>query len=243
MNRSESPKILVVDDEQSILDMLVLVLQKEGYQSVETAQSGHEAVERCMYGVPELVVLDVMLPDMDGYEVCRRIRQTSDVPILFLTAKSSDLDKLMGFGVGADDYISKPFNPLEVVARIKAILRRRQIRPEAVSHDAGIFDFGHFKLDEHSATLEVAGEYIACPAREFQLLLFMCKNPNRLFSREQLYEQVWGESGVGIDNTVMVHMRRLREKIEIDPSNPRFLATVRGLGYKLITDTRGEEPR
>lgn len=226
-------KILLVDDEQAILDMIRLVLKKEGFETIETAKTGQEAIDQCRFFKPHIIVMDVMLPDMEGFEVCRQCRELTQVPILFLTARSTDLDKLMGFGIGGDDYITKPFNPLEVVARIKAHLRRVTLPFEDDPLPTQIYDFGHFQVKEQSAELIVLGKSIICPAREFQLLLFFCQHPNHVFSRNQLYEQVWGETSYGDDNTVMVHIRRLREKIEPDPSQPRYLLTVRGLGYKL----------
>lgn len=231
--RVSNPRLLIVDDEQALLDMLVLVFQREGFDDILTAKTGAKAVETCMIHHPQVIVLDVMLPDLDGFEVCRRIRHITDAPILFLTAKSADLDKLMGFGIGGDDYITKPFNPLEVVARVKAHMRRHRAQSQGPVAEEGVFDFGRFTVYEHAARLEVEGSPIPCPAREFQLLVFLCKHPNRVFSRDQLYEQVWGEQSMGDDTTVMVHIRRLRERIEEDPSNPRHLLTVRGLGYKI----------
>jgi two-component system response regulator RegX3 len=229
-------RILLVDDEIPILDMLTITLKKEGFLLVETATSGREAEEKCRSWQPDFVVLDVMLPDLDGFEVCRRLRDFSDVPVLFLTARSSDLDKLTGFNLGGDDYVTKPFNPLEVVARIRAHWRRqqRQLEPGETGHR--VYDMGRFQVHEASAELVVAGEVVPCPAREFQLLVFLCQHPNQVFSRAQLYERVWGETSLGDDNTVIVHIRRLREKIEEDPSNPRYLVTVRGLGYKLVPE-------
>lgn len=233
-------KILLVDDEQAILDMLKIVLQKEGFRNIQTAANGKDAIEKCKPIAPHLIVLDVILPDMEGFEVCRRIREITSAPVLFLTAKTSDLDKLMGFGMGGDDYITKPFNPLEVVARIKAQLRRLTLSDSNLSIEKNhIYDFGRFKVDEQAGQLIVDNVNIICPAREFQLLLFFCKHPNRVFSRDQLYEQVWGDESFNDDNTVMVHIRRLREKIEINPSIPHFLVTVRGLGYKLATKQSG----
>ena len=226
-------RILLVDDEESILNMIDIVLRKEGFQTLEKALTGTEGIEKCAEFNPDIIVLDVMLPDMEGFEVCRQFRELTQAPVLFLTARTSDLDKLMGFGIGGDDYITKPFNPLEVVARIKAHLKRLNPIKEINVHK-NIYHFGRFQLDESSAELIVDGEKIVCPAREFQLLLFLCQNPNRVFSRSQLFEQVWGETSFGDDNTVMVHIRRLREKIESDPSQPKYLITVRGLGYKLI---------
>ncbi len=231
-----------MDDEQALLDMLVLVFQREGFEDILTAKTGAKAVETCMIHRPQVIVLDVMLPDLDGFEVCRRIRHITEAPILFLTAKSADLDKLMGFGIGGDDYITKPFNPLEVVARVKAHLRRHRAQTQGGTVEEGVYDYGRFKVFEHAARLEVEGLPVPCPAREFQLLVFLCKHPDRVFSRDQLYEQVWGEQSMGDDTTVMVHIRRLRERIEADPSNPRYLSTVRGLGYKLCTHPVEERP-
>ncbi len=224
-------RILLIDDEPAILDMIALVLRKEGFVHVETAATGSAGVDRCRTFEPQAIVLDVMLPDMDGFEVCRRCREMTDAPILFLTARGADLDKLMGFGVGGDDYITKPFNPLEVAARIQARLRRHAPPAEGSPRT---YDFGRFRVIEASAELLVDSAAVICPAREFQLLLFLCRNPNRVFSRAQLYERVWGEASLGDDITVAVHVRRLREKIEPDPGNPRYLQTVRGLGYKLV---------
>jgi len=230
-------QLLLVDDESAILDMLAIVLHKEGFTRLATAASGEEALRVARDARPDLIVLDVMLPDLDGYEVCRRLRRITQAPILFLTARSTDLDKLTGFSAGGDDYITKPFNPLEAAARIKAHLRRYlpQSQGESLLPPAEGLDYEHgrFRLRETSGELFVDGALVPLPAKEFQLLLHLCRHPNRIFSRQQLYEAVWGEASYGDDNTVMVHIRRLREKIEDDPSRPRHLVTVRGLGYKL----------
>lgn len=236
----QQARILLIDDEQAILDIIELVLRKEGFKNIQTATTGAEGLHKCSMFNPHIIVLDVMLPDMDGFEACRQYREITQAPILFLTARSTDLDKLMGFGIGGDDYITKPFNPLEVAARIKANLRRLQPQSNDASARKRVFDFGRFQVDESSAELIVDGMGVVCPAREFQLLVFFCQHPNRVFSRNHLYEQVWGETSFGDDNTVMVHMRRLRAKIEIDPGQPRFLVTVRGLGYKLISPQTGD---
>lgn len=230
----KSPRILLIDDEQAILNMLAIVLRKEGFNNIDTAGTGAEGIRKCAAFNPDIIILDVMLPDMEGFEVCRQCREITQAPILFLTARTADLDKLMGFGIGGDDYITKPFNPLEVAARIKANLRRVKPVYKTASPQKCIYDFGRFTVDESSAELTVAGVNVICPAREFQLLLFLCKHPNQIFSRSQLFEHVWGEDSLGDDNTVMVHIRRLREKIESDPGHPKYLITVRGLGYKLI---------
>ncbi|WP_188432484.1 response regulator transcription factor [Kroppenstedtia guangzhouensis] len=230
--------LLLVDDEPSILDMLEVTLRKEGFQEILTARTGEEAVRLARKGRPDLVLLDVMLPDLEGFEVCRQLRSFTTVPILFLTARSNDLDKLMGLGIGGDDYITKPFNPLEVAARVKAQLRRQQLVGQQIHEEKRVHDWGRFCVDEEAGQLTVEGTVIPCPAREFQLLVFLCRHPNRIFSKSQLYEQVWGEESLGDDNTVMVHVRRLREKIEPNPATPRYLVTVRGLGYKLLPPDR-----
>jgi len=235
VNGMKPARILLIDDEEAILNMIEVVLRKEGFENIQTATTGTEGIYKCNTFDPEIIILDVMLPDMEGFEVCRKCSEITQAPILFLTARASDLDKLMGFGMGGDDYITKPFNPLEVVARIKAILRRSQPQYKEERIQKRIYNFGRFTVNESSAELIVDNEKVTCPAREFQLLLFLCMNPNRVFSRSQLFEQVWGEESLGDDNTVMVHIRRLREKIESDPGHPRFLVTVRGLGYKLVS--------
>lgn len=233
-------RILLVDDERSIIDLLRLVLEREGLTDVAVAVSAAEALEAVRASEPGLIVLDVMLPDGDGFALAGRLRETTGAPILFLTARGTDLDKLTGFAVGGDDYVTKPFNPLEVVARIKARLRRAVDSPGAGSGLGGdiprAHDWGWFRLLEHEGRLEVDGRDVAVPAREFQLLAYLCRNPGRVFSKRQLYRQVWGEEPLGDadDNTVQVHIHRLREKIEPVPCEPRYLVTMRGLGYKLL---------
>jgi len=230
----DSSKILLVDDEQEIINLLEITLKKEGFLNIDEACCASQAIKKCSEKEFDLIILDVLLPDDNGLEVCKKLREITTAPILFLTAKTSDLDKLNGFAMGADDYITKPFNPLEVVARIKAHLKRQQlVLCVSKNSEKCIYYFERFKINEQSGQLIVAGKEIECPAREFQLLLFLCKNPNRLYSRGQIYEQVWGQGAINDDNTVMVHIRRIREKIEEDPGNPRILLTVRGLGYKL----------
>lgn len=226
--------LLIVDDERSIVQMMVTVLRKEGFVNIDTAYDGETALSACERKRYDLVLLDVMMPGASGLEICPFIRRTTDAPILFLTARSSDFDKLSGFAVGGDDYITKPFNPLEVVARIRAQLRR-SMQPRAMEQPiARVYDFGRFQVDESEATLTVDGEAQHCPSLVFQLLLFMCKNPNRVFSKSELYGRVWSEQPYYDDNTVMVHIHRIRERIERDPSKPEYLVNVRGMGYKLL---------
>lgn len=229
--------ILIVDDERSITDLLLLVLSREGLDDAVAVGSAAEALELARACDPALIVLDVMLPDGDGFALAGRLREFTSAPILFLTARSGDLDKLTGFGVGGDDYVTKPFNPLEVVARIKARLRRMEPTPGTGPAVAGTtFDWGRFRLFEDEGRLEVEGADVALPAREFQLLVHLCRNSGRVLTKRQLYRQVWGEESLGEsdDNTVQVHIHRLRDKIEPVPSDPRYLVTMRGLGYKLL---------
>lgn len=236
--------ILLVDDERTIVEMLKIVLLKEGFETIETAGSAEEALTACEARSFDLIVLDVMLPGRSGIEAAPFIRQWTDAPILFLTAKTSDFDKLTGFAVGGDDYITKPFNPLEVVARIRSQLRRyfaASRRPalgassrETETEAKQVYDYGRFQVHEEAGELRVEGEPVACPALVFQLLLFFCKHPNRIFSKSELYEHVWREEALNDDNTVMVHIHRIRERIELDPASPRLIVNVRGMGYKLV---------
>lgn len=228
------PQLLIVDDEQAILHMLTTILKKENFHMIDTASNAKEALALCQSKRYDLILLDVMLPDRSGFEICPLIRETTDAPIFFLTARSTDLDKLSGFALGADDYITKPFNPLEVVARIKAHLRRHT---RNITHiPKSFYQYGSLQLNTISGEVTVSGRVVELPAQVYQLLLFFCKHPNQLFSKNQLYEKVWGEEFLGEDNTVMVHIRKLREKIEDNPSKPRYIVTVRGLGYKFVPD-------
>ncbi|SDW76649.1 DNA-binding response regulator, OmpR family, contains REC and winged-helix (wHTH) domain [Marininema mesophilum] len=229
-------RLLLVEDERAILDLLTIVLKKEGYTDLYQAETVAEAERLCQEIHPDLIIMDVMLPDGDGFDLCRHLRQRTSAPILFVTAKDHDLDKLMGLGIGGDDYITKPFNPLEVVARVKAQLRRQKLNSSQLSEESHVIAFGRCHLNEAEGRLVVDGEDVPCPAREFQLLSFLARRPRRIFSRAQLYAEVWGEEILGDENTVMVHIRRLREKIETNPSQPEHLLTVRGLGYKLIPE-------
>ncbi|MFN2744815.1 MULTISPECIES: response regulator transcription factor [Bacillus] len=221
-------KVLIVDDDQHILDLLNVVFENEGFSDVLNAKNGEETLHLLKHQEPDIVLLDVMLPDSDGFTLCNQFRQFTNIPVLFLTAKTSDLDKLQGFSFGGDDYITKPFNPLEIVARVKAQLKRyKDFTP---SSSKPVYDFGDFQVDETSGKLVVDGTRIECPAQEFKLLLYFCNHPNQILSKQKIYRDVWGEFYNG-DSTVMVHVRRLREKIEKDPSRPKWIKTARGLGY------------
>ncbi|WP_230199149.1 response regulator transcription factor [Risungbinella massiliensis] len=234
----DEAKVLLVDDEREISKILEIALRKEGIEQIRIAETGYQAIEIAQKFHPNVIVLDVMLPDLEGYEVCQEIRTFSLAPILFLTAKSSDLAKLKGFQLGGDDYITKPFHPLEVVARIQAQLRRMKIWQQVGMEieRKKIYTFGNVTLNESSGQLLIDGVEMACPAMEFKLLAYLCAHPNRVFSRQQLFEAVWGVESIGEESTVMVHVRRIREKIERNPSRPLHLLTVRGLGYKLVMD-------
>ncbi|MFF2480362.1 response regulator transcription factor [Paenibacillus sp. NPDC058071] len=228
--------ILLVDDEQAILQLLETVLRKEGFFHIDKVTTAEMALAMCEQRSYDVIVLDVTLPSMSGTEVCPLIRRLTDAPILFLSARSTDFDKLSGFAVGGDDYVTKPFNPLEIVARIKSLLRRSAKGAGALTA-AGpgfVYDFGRFQVNEAAVELRVEGVAVSCPSLVFQLLLFLCKNPNRVFTKSELYERVWGENSISDDNTVMVHIHRIRERIEPNPAQPEFLVNVRGLGYKLV---------
>lgn len=235
MRKLYTAKILIVEDEIAISTMLKTILAKEGFANIDTVFHARDALSNCERHAYDLILLDVMLPDRSGFEICPLIRQLTDAPIFFLTARTSDLDKLSGFALGADDYITKPFNPLEVVARVKAHLRRHAMKPK---NDAEL-EFPNLHIQLKAGVVTVHGEVIELPAQVYQLLVFFCQHPNQLFSKAQLYESVWGDDFLGEDNTVMVHIRKLREKIEIEPSNPKWIVTARGLGYKFVP-TGGE---
>lgn len=227
-------KILIVDDEIQILKLISMLFKKEGFNKVDFAQTGADAINYITKNNYDLVLLDVMLPDTSGLEICRGVRQNSDVPILFLTARNSDIDKVSGFAYGGDDYITKPFNPLELIARVKAHLRRNINYKKEYEPSRSIFDNGRIKIDYDAAVVEVDNENISLSAQLFQLLKFLSTHPNRVFTKEQLFENLWDSPLYGYDNTVTVHIRRLREKIEKDPSNPELIVNVRGLGYKFV---------
>lgn len=184
----------------------------------------------CCAHQPDIIVLDIMLPDMDGFEVCRRLRDITVAPILFLSAKNEDTDKILGLGLGGDDYITKPFSPKEVAYRIKAHFRRHYYLSRK---EETVYTFGDVEIDAKRGEVRKAGKLVALTAKEYQLLLFLARHPNQIFSKSKLYEAVWEEEYFGYDNTIMVHMRHLREKLEDNPSAPVYLLTVRGLGYKL----------
>ena len=226
-------KILLVDDEKDIVDLMENVLRQDGFQNIQKAYTGMDALEMCREFQPDVIVLDIMLPDIDGIEVCKKIRESSICSILFLSSRNDDIDKILGLSSGGDDYITKPFSPREIVFRIKAQLRRQQYQTTAQTDDKNLVIVGTLSLDKDSSRIYKDGKEISLTGREFLILAYFMENANKIISKDRLYEQVWGESGGICDNTIMVHIRHLREKIEETPSNPKLLITVKGLGYKL----------
>jgi len=224
-------KILVVEDEKSFSEPLAYLLGREGYE-VEVAADGNEALLKFEKLGADLVLLDLMLPGLNGTEVCRQIRQTSNVPIIMLTAKDDEVDKVVGLELGADDYVTKPYSSRELVARVKAVLRRGT---ESVgnSGDARILEVGQLKLDIDRHSITFNQENISLPLKEFELLEFLMRNAGRVLTRDQLIDRIWGSDYVGDTKTFDVHIKRLRSKFEKDPANPDLIQTVRGLGYKL----------
>ena len=220
---------LVVDDEKLIVKGIRFSLEQDGME-VECAYDGEEALKFATENTYDMILLDLMLPKMDGFEVCQRIREFSDVPIVMLTAKGDDMDKILGLEYGADDYITKPFNILEVKARIKAIMRRTGTKEEKTTKKS-VIENGDIKLDLESRRLYICGQEINLTGREFELLELLVVNQNKVFSREKLLELVWGVDYPGDVRTVDVHVRRLREKIEPNPSEPRYVHTKWGVGY------------
>ena len=228
MNNSSDITILVVDDEDTIREVVRNYLEREGY-TVREAADGHEALDALSDDPPDLIVLDLMLPGVDGLTITRHVRQRHGVPIVMLTARGETRDRITGLDLGADDYIAKPFSPQELVSRVKAVLRRTS---EPMSAPQAPLEFDGLRLDPASYTVTVKGEDVTLTAREFDLLWFMARHVRQVFTRDQLIDQVWGHEFYGDPATVTVHIRRLREKIEADPSNPRYIVTVWGVGYR-----------
>lgn len=225
-------KILVIDDEQPIADILKFNLEKEGYEVV-VANDGDTAIELAEEERPDLVLLDIMLPGKDGNEVCREIRKTQTMPIIMLTAKDSEIDKVLGLELGADDYVTKPFSNRELIARVKANLRRHQQAPEEEEQDSNDIEIGSLTVHPDAYAVTRNGEQIDLTHREFELLHYLARHIGQVMTREHLLETVWGYDYFGDVRTVDVTVRRLREKIEENPSNPNWIVTRRGVGYYL----------
>lgn len=234
-----SEKILVVDDEISLQETLAYNLKKQGYD-VKTTGDGTEAIELAREWSPEVIILDVMLPGLDGFEICRILRREMSTPILMLTARDDEIDRVVGLEVGADDYLAKPFSMRELIARVKALLRRvRLIREEAAVRDGEdgkpkpeTLDFGNLQIDMTRHEIKIDDKVVAFKPKEYELLTFFAQHQGQVLSREFILERVWGWDFIGDSRTVDVHVRWLREKIEQDPGNPRRIITVRGAGYR-----------
>lgn len=221
-------RILVVEDEQMVAEVVERYLRRDGH-NVRTVHDGNDALAEAARFEPDLIVLDVMLPGLDGFEVCRRIRERSQVPIVMLTARGEEVDKLVGLGIGADDYVTKPFSPRELAARVAVVLRRTERQGAA---DSESLRFGDLRINARTRVAEDGRGVLGLTAREFDLLYHLARHPGQVFTRDQLMTAVWDYAYAGDTSTVTVHMRRLRSKLEIDPSRPRHLKTVWGVGYK-----------
>lgn len=221
-----SASILIAEDDGDIRGLLRLYLESEGYRVLE-AEDGAKALALAREDTPDMAILDVMMPKLNGYELTRALRKFSDIPILILSAKSQDNDKILGLNLGADDYIAKPFNPVEIVARVKAQLRR------SARENSAMLTVGDLSLDTASFQLTKGGQSVSLTPMEYKILALLMRSPGRIFTKIQLYEGAVGTYFEGDDNTMMVHISKLREKIEDDPKDPRYIITVRGLGYKI----------
>ncbi len=234
MSERENFNILIAEDDEDIIKLIRLYLENEGY-NILWAKDGVEASEMYECEKVDMAILDVMMPRMNGFELTKLIRQKSNIPILILSAMQLESNKVLGLNLGADDYLTKPFNPLELVARVKALLRRfyKLGNAQTQSQDEGKISLGELSLDTHQLTLEKRGVPISLTATEYKILVMLMKSPGRVFTKMQIYEEVNGDYYVSDDNTLMVHISNLRDKIEDDPKNPRYIKTVRGLGYKV----------
>ena len=225
--------ILVCDDDKEIVDAIDIYLSQEGYHILK-AYDGLQAIEIMKKEEVHLIFLDIMMPNLDGIRATRKIRETSSVPIIMLSAKSEDVDKILGLNIGADDYITKPFNPLELIARVKSQLRRyTQLGNLATEEKEAVYVCGGLVVNDDLKTVTVDGEPVKLTPIEYNILVLLIKNQGKVFSIEQIYENIWNEEAVAADNTVAVHIRHIREKIEINPKEPRYLKVVWGLGYKV----------
>ncbi|MBE5860997.1 MAG: response regulator transcription factor [Butyrivibrio sp.] len=229
--------VLVCDDDKEIVDAIDIYLQQEGLK-VFKAYNGQEALDILEKEDIQVAVIDLMMPVMDGIQCTMRIREHSTIPIIILSAKSEDADKILGLNIGADDYVTKPFNPLELVARVKSNLRRYTQLGNADKAQDGdnVFRAGELVLDDNAKTVTVDGEEVKLTKIEYNILLFLVKNKGKVFSINEIYENIWNENAVAVDNTVAVHIRHIREKIEIDPKDPKYLKVVWGVGYKIDTE-------
>lgn len=231
----EKYKVLIIDDEQDIVDILETVLKRDGFNNIFVANNGEDGIELFKKVKPDIVLLDIMLPDISGYDVFNEIRKLSEAPILFISAKSEEVDRLLGFAIGADDYITKPFSPKEVAFRLKARLKAfNNISISKNINENKIIKFGNVEINEETSVVYKDGKALEFTAKELKLLKYLINNPNRIISKEMICNEVWGENFFGFDNTITVHIRKLRMKIEDNPSKPKYITTVIGLGYKFV---------
>lgn len=228
--------VLVCDDERDIVSAIRIYLSGEGYRVVE-AYSGAQALKEMEQGGIDLVLMDIMMPEMDGLTAVARIRETSNVPVLFLSAKSEDTDKILGLNIGADDYITKPFNPVELCARVRSHLRR-YMQLGGAAQEAAVLRVGGIVLDDEAKTVTVDGDPVALTPLEYSILRLLMETPGKVFSSDEIYQAVWNDAPYGANATVAVHIRHLREKLEIDPANPHYLKVLWGHGYKM-EESRG----
>ena len=225
----QGPTILVVDDEPSIVEVVSLYLNRAGYQVI-VAHDGRTALDLLTHRRPDLVVLDLMLPGVDGLEITRRVRAEGDTPIIMLTARRAETDRILGLEMGADDYVVKPFSPQELVSRVRAVLRR--VRASPSPQTGAVLEYDAIRIDPATRLVTVNGREVSLTAKEFDLLYLLAGHPRQVFNRTQLLDRVWGQTAYLDPSTVTVHVRRLREKLEEDPGNPRYIHTVWGVGYK-----------
>lgn len=224
--------ILVCDDDKEIVDAIEIYLQQEGYHVIK-AYDGEQAIEQLEKNDVQLLIMDVMMPRLDGIRATLKIRENSSIPIIILSAKTEDSDKILGLNIGADDYVEKPFNPLELVARVKSQLRRYTQLGNAAESGDSIYMVGGLSINDDLKEVTVDGEVVKLTPIEYNILLLLVKNQGKVFSINQIYESIWNEDAIGADNTVAVHIRHIREKIEINPKEPRYLKVVWGVGYKI----------
>ena len=225
-------RILVCDDDREIVDAIEIYLQQEGFD-VEKAYDGEEAIEILRKDVIDLMIIDVMMPKLDGIRATLQIRKESSIPIIILSAKTEDADKILGLNVGADDYMTKPFNPLELVARVKSQIRRYTQLSNHTNEEENVYEVGGLVIQDDLKKVIVDGEEVKLTPIEYNILLLLVKNKGKVYSINQIYESIWNEEAIGADNTVAVHIRHIREKIEINPKEPRYLKVVWGVGYKV----------
>ena len=228
----DKQRVLVVDDDREIVTAIIRLLEREGIEAVP-AYNGREAVERLTEGEVHLIIIDIMMPEMDGISATIKIRSERNIPVIMLSAKTEESDKILGLSVGADDYVTKPFSPAELIARVKSQLRRYMSLGDYNNRSVADIVLGGLSLSREERRLYVDGEPVKLTPKEYSIVELLMSKPGRVFSAEEIYERVWNETAFSVENTIMVHIRRIREKIEIDPNEPRYLKVVWGIGYKM----------